>query len=89
MNAPTQIPVPTPLGKLARMTPAHVATVDWDMLSIAEARRLRELGLDEGLEVELLHRATFGKGPVAVRFGRMIVGLRRHVALAIHVVPAG
>ncbi len=89
MNAPAAIPLPTPLGQLARSTPAHVATIDWDRLTPAEARRLRELGLDEGIEVELLHRATFGQGPVACRFGRMTVALRRHVALAIHVVPAG
>ena len=52
------------------------------------ARRLRELGFDEGVEVEVLHRARFGSGPVACRIGRMTVALRRAVAAAVHVAPA-
>ena len=64
-----------------------VAAVDWDSLAPPEARRLRELGLDEGVEVELLHRAGIFGGPVACRIGRMTVALRRHVARAIHVSP--
>ena len=88
MNAPAAIPVPVRLAQLPRQRPATVSTVDWDMLAEPEARRLRELGLDEGVEVELLHRSGFlGGGPIACRIGRMTVALRRHVAAAIHVTP--
>ena len=39
----------------------------------------------EGVDVEVLHRATLGQGPIACRIGRMTVALRRAVAGAIHV----
>ncbi|MBX3563004.1 MAG: ferrous iron transport protein A [Sphingomonas sp.] len=88
MNAPATIPPPTRLAQLARLHPGTVSAVDWHALSEPEARRLRELGLDEGVEVELLHRSgLLGQGPVAARIGRMTVALRRHVAAAIHVQP--
>ncbi|HWK36062.1 FeoA family protein [Sphingomonas sp.] len=88
MNAPTAFPPLIRLGQLPRKTRGVVAAVDWDMLSVPEARRLRELGLDEGVEVEMMHRATLGSGPIACRIGRMTVALRRHVGQAIHVAPA-
>jgi ferrous iron transport protein A len=88
MNAAAAIPMPVRLAQLPRSKPGTVAGVDWHALSEPEARRLRELGLDEGVEVELLHRSGFlGGGPVACRIGRMTVALRRHVAAAIHVSP--
>jgi hypothetical protein len=37
---------------------------------------LRELGFDEGADVEVLHRSALGAGPVACRIGRMTVALR-------------
>ena len=90
MNLAAAIPVPVRLAQLPRMKPATVRAVDWHALSEPEARRLRELGLDEGVEVELLHRSGFlGRGPVACRIGRMTVALRRHVADAVHVSSAG
>ena len=67
---------------------AVVADIDWARLAVPEARRLRELGFDEGVAVEVLHRATLGRGPIACRIGRMTVALRRVVAAAIHVRPA-
>lgn len=78
-----------PLSLLARDLRATVESVEWHRLTDPEAKRLRELGLDEGVVVEMIHRATIGGGPVAARIGRMTVALRRHVASAIHVVPAG
>ncbi|HTG37225.1 FeoA family protein [Sphingomonas sp.] len=83
MLSPTQN-----LVQLAREARAVVQSVDWDALSVPEARRLRELGLDEGVAVEMVHRSGVGGGPVACRIGRMTIALRRHVARAIHVVPA-
>lgn len=77
------------LARAARNMPATVASIDWGSLSPAEARRLREFGLDEGVEVELIKRTGWLGGPAAVRIGRMTVALRRHVAEAILVaVPA-
>ncbi|MGK6318412.1 FeoA family protein [Sphingomonas sp. DT-204] len=88
MNAPAILSAPVRLGHLPRRVPGTVAAVDWDTLSVPEARRLRELGLDEGVEVELLHKASLGSGPIACRIGRMTVAIRRHVGHAIHVAPA-
>ncbi len=88
MNVAAAIPQPIRLAHLPRHAPGTVAAVDWQALSEPEGRRLRELGLDEGVEVELLHRSgLLGGGPVACRIGRMTVALRRHVAAAIHVFP--
>jgi ferrous iron transport protein A len=88
MNMAAAIPLPVRLAQLPRMRPGTVAGVEWQHLAEPEARRLRELGLDEGVEIELLHKSGFlGGGPVACRIGRMTIALRRHVAAAIHVSP--
>ncbi len=76
------------LVSLPRRQPATVSGIDWTRLALPEARRLRELGFDEGVPVEVLHRASLGGGPIACRIGRMTVALRRAVAGAIHVAPA-
>ncbi|WP_294328632.1 FeoA family protein [uncultured Sphingomonas sp.] len=76
-----------PLSQLPRTCGATVASVDWEGMSPAEARRLREFGLDEGVDIELLHRAMLAGGPLACRIGRMTVALRAHVAVAIRVAP--
>ena len=73
------------LEALPRHRHAVVADIDWARLAVPEARRLRELGFDEGVPVEVLHRARLGRGPIACRIGRMTVALRRAVAAAIHV----
>ncbi len=75
------------LEQLALGQSATVATIDWTQLAVPEARRLRELGFDEGVGVEVLHRARLGGGPIACRIGRMTVALRRAVAGAILVSP--
>lgn len=75
------------LEQLALGQGATVATIDWARLAAPEARRLRELGFDEGVGVEVLHRARLGGGPIACRIGRMTVALRRVVAGTIHVQP--
>ena len=66
---------------------ARISHIDWDALPPAAARRLREFGFDEGVEVRALHRgALFGRDPVAVRVGRMTVALRGAQAACIAVV---
>lgn len=77
-------PADSTLVELPRHQPATVSTIDWRQLAEPEARRLRELGFDEGAEVEVLHRGGAG-GPVACRVGRMTVAIRRAVAATIHV----
>lgn len=78
-------PAPLPLESLPAHQPATITTIAWDLLAVPEARRLREFGFDEGMRVEILHRATLFRGPVACRIGRMTVALRRSVAAAITV----
>ncbi|MFX8125969.1 FeoA family protein, partial [Acinetobacter baumannii] len=76
------------LNTLARFPvgqPATVTAINWDGLAAPEARRLRELGLDLGVGVEVMHRARLGGGPIACRVGRMTVAMRRNVANAISV----
>ena len=85
MNVAASIPLPVRLGALRRHARGTVAGVDWELLTEAESRRLREFGLDDGVEIELLHGSGFSGGPVAARIGRMTITFRAHVARAIHV----
>ncbi len=72
-----------PLGQMA-----HIARIDWEQLDWREARRLRDLGFEEGGSVEVMHRGVlFWKDPIAVRIGRMTVALRKAHAAAMEVVP--
>lgn len=73
------------LDLLALRTEAVVTTIDWPRLSETEGRRLREFGFDEGVAVEVLHRASIGAGPIACRVGRMTIAMRRTVAAAVGV----
>jgi ferrous iron transport protein A len=75
------------LDQLEFRTSALVTAVAWDSLTPSEAKRLRNLGLDEGVSIELLHAAPFGRDPLAVRIGRMIVAVRRAQASAVMVEP--
>lgn len=64
---------------------ATIAGIDWASLRPADARRLRELGFDEGVAIEKLHQAPLGRDPLAVRIGRMTVAIRRVHAAAVSV----
>lgn len=77
--------MPKRLDQLPFRTPATVTAVDWAALSAGEAVRLRNLGLDEGVQVEALHAAPFGRDPIAVRIGRMTLAIRRVHASVISV----
>jgi ferrous iron transport protein A len=75
------------LDQLPLRTPARIAAIDWTMLRPAEGRRLRELGFDETMAIELVHTGPFGRDPIAVRIGRMTVAIRRAQAAAVEVEP--
>lgn len=67
---------------------ATIAAIDWAALSERDARRMRELGFDEGVAVEPLHGAGYkARDPMAVRIGRMTVAIRRAHAAVITVDP--
>lgn len=72
-----------PLGRLAR-----IIAIDWDALDVAEGRRLRELGLVDGVELTALHRGgLFWRDPLALAIGRMRIAIRDRHAAAIRVMP--
>ena len=75
------------LDELPLRTPARIAAIDWEALGSAEARRLRELGFDEGVTVAALHAGPFGRDPIACRVGRMTIAVRRLSAAAVSVEP--
>jgi ferrous iron transport protein A len=71
-----------------RMLPdqkAVIVAIDRLGLDPLTARRLHELGFDEGVDVQVVHRAPFGGDPLAVRVGNMVVALRRSMAALIEV----
>ncbi|GGE15454.1 hypothetical protein GCM10011529_22310 [Polymorphobacter glacialis] len=73
---------------IERLSPGQVAVItaiDRGGLDPSTAQRLHELGFDEGVDVELLHRAPFGGDPMAVRVGNMVVALRCSMARLIEV----
>jgi ferrous iron transport protein A len=80
---------PMRLDTLPLRMRAQIAAIDWAVLEPAEAKRLRELGFDEGVAVEALHSGSiFGRDPIACRVGRMTVAIRRAQASAITVAAA-
>lgn len=77
----------TTLDKLPLGSGGEIAAIDWAVLSEKDARRLRELGVDEGVVVAKLHKGPFGTDPIACRIGRMTIALRAAQAVAIAVRP--
>ena len=76
------------LDQLPRNQSAHIDAIDWSVLSESEGQRLRALGIDEGAVIATAHRGVFfGRDPMAVCVGRMMVALRRAHARAITVTP--
>ena len=74
------------ISELPLRKAAQIRAIDWSSLGEAEAKRLRELGFDEGVAVEALHSGSFfGRDPIACRVGRMTVAIRRAQAQAIRV----
>ena len=76
------------LDQLPFRTEATIDAVDWAALGERDARRLRELGFDEGVAVEPLQGGGWwARDPIAVRIGRMTVAIRRTHAARIAVAP--
>lgn len=88
---PARHPAASAARTLEGLVPGHQATIaaiDWDKIPQADAKRLRALGFDAGVQVSVAHRGIFGgRDPLAVQLGRMTVALRRVHAAAIAVVP--
>lgn len=74
-----------PIDALAVGETALITAIDRAGLDPDTAQRLCELGFDEGVDVEILHRAPFGGDPLAVRVGNMVVALRCDMARLIEV----
>lgn len=76
------------LDQLSPRQPARIDAITWTTLSDLEGQRLRELGIGEGVTIEVLHHGgLFGRGPIACRVGRMTIAMRRMHAAAITVRP--
>jgi ferrous iron transport protein A len=76
---------PRLIERLSRGEVATISAIDRAGLDPETARRLHELGFDEGVDVELLHRGPFGGDPLAVRVGNMVVALRSSMARLIEI----
>lgn len=78
----------TTLDLLSLKQRAEVVAIDWAAISDNEGRRLRALGIDQGVSVEKLHKGMFGMNdPIALKVGRMMIAVRRSHARAISVCP--
>ena len=75
------------LDQLPLRRASRIASIDWSGLDDKEAKRLRELGFDDGVAVEALHHGAM-MGPIACRIGRMTIALRRAQAAAVRVEAA-
>lgn len=65
---------------------AEIVAIDWAVLAPDEAKRLRALGIDEGVQVAVAHRGVFGgRDPLAILVGRMTLAIRRAHAAAMTV----
>jgi len=79
---------PTTLDQLSLKQNAEILAIDWAAISETEGRRLRALGIDEGVTVEKLHKGMFGlNDPIALKVGRMMIAIRKSHAQAISVQP--
>jgi ferrous iron transport protein A len=72
------------IDQLAAGVPAIITGIDRRACGETVWRRLHEMGFDEGVDVEVLHRAPMGD-PVALRVGNMTIAIRRAEAALIEV----
>ena len=84
MNAPVKLAMT--LDKLPMRKPAMISAIDWVSMSENEGAQIRNLGLNEGVEVEKLYQGMFGMhDPIALKVGRMMIAIRKAHASAISV----
>ena len=78
--------IATTLDQLSMKQSAEIVAIDWAAISDSEGRRLRALGIDEGIAVEKLYKGMFGlNDPIALKVGRMMIAVRKSHAQAISV----
>jgi ferrous iron transport protein A len=78
----------TPLGLARRGFCGRVSAVvvSGDHLGVSAMeieRRLLELGIVEGVSVQILHEGPIGRDPIAVRVNGTTIALRRREAMAV------
>lgn len=76
------------INTMQRGQTAIITAVDREGRDPVSARRLHEMGFDEGVDIELLHRAPLGGDPLALRVGNMTVALRQALAALVEIAPA-
>lgn len=76
----------TRIDQLASGVPAIITSIDRAACGDLVWHRLHEMGFDEGVDVEVLHKAPLGD-PIALRVGNMTIALRRAQAALIEVDP--
>ncbi|MEX6725250.1 FeoA family protein [Parapedomonas caeni] len=76
---------PTTLGALRPSQRATILAIDPAASAGDLDLRLHEMGFDEGVDVEMLHRGPFGGDPVAVRVGGCVIAMRQADAAHVHV----
>jgi ferrous iron transport protein A len=74
------------LGELGKGIKALIVSVGKETVESELSRRLLEMGLLDGAQVEIVHEAPFGGDPVAVRVRGALIALRRSEANLIEVV---
>ena len=74
----------TRIDQLAAGVPALITGIDRAACGDTVWRRLHEMGFDEGVDVEVLHKAPLGD-PIALRVGNMTIAIRRAEAALIEV----
>ena len=73
------------LSQLCPGDRATIVAIDHAGVDPVNARQHHEMGFDEGVDVELLHCAPFGRDPVMLRVGNMGVALRKSLAAMVTV----
>lgn len=70
------------LSQLSRGAQARISRIDG---ADALTRKLLEMGLEEGMDITLLHEGPIARDPIAIRIGGdRVIALRRRDADAIH-----
>jgi len=77
----------TRIDQLPAGVPAIITAIDRSTCGDRVWQRLHEMGFDEGVDVEVLHKAPLGD-PIALRVGNMTIAIRRAEARLVSVESA-